>query len=42
VMEQALASGYTVTDFIFGEYEGRRRSFYALTYAEAAGGFSSN
>jgi predicted GNAT superfamily acetyltransferase len=42
VMEQALASGYTITDFIFGDYEGRKRSFYALTYAEAAGGFSSN
>jgi predicted GNAT superfamily acetyltransferase len=43
LMEQALASGYTVTDFVYGSYEGRMRSFYALTYAEAsASGFSSN
>jgi predicted GNAT superfamily acetyltransferase len=43
LMEQAFASGYTVTDFLYGNYEGRMRSFYALTFAEApAGGFSSN
>jgi predicted GNAT superfamily acetyltransferase len=43
LMEQALASGYTVTDFLFGNYEGRMRSFYALTFAEASSsGFSSN
>ncbi len=42
-LEQAIASGYTITDFIHGEHEGRERSFYALTYAEApASGFSSN
>ncbi len=42
-LEQAIASGYTITDFIHGEYEGRERSFYALTYAESpTSGFSSN
>ncbi len=42
-LEQAIASGYTITDFISGEYEGRERSFYALTFAESpTSGFSSN
>ncbi len=43
LLEQAIASGYTITDFIHGDHEGRERSFYALTFAEApSGGFSSN
>ncbi len=43
VLEQTLRAGYTVTDFIHGPFEGRTRSFYAMTVAEvAAGGFSSN
>jgi predicted GNAT superfamily acetyltransferase len=43
LLEQALASGYTVTDFVHGNFEGRERSFYALTYSDAPPtGFSNN
>jgi chorismate synthase len=43
LLENALVSGYTITDFVYGEYEGRKRSFYALTLSEAPlSGFSSN
>ncbi len=44
ILEQALASGYAITDFIYGNYEGHARSFYAMTYADSgsSGGFSSN
>jgi chorismate synthase len=43
LLENALASGYAITDLVYGEYEGRMRSFYALTLSEAPwSGFSSN
>jgi predicted GNAT superfamily acetyltransferase len=43
LLENALASGYTITDFVYGESEGRMRSFYALTLSEAPlSRFSSN
>jgi predicted GNAT superfamily acetyltransferase len=43
ILEQTLAAGYTVTDFVRGEHEGRLRSFYALSLADAPiGGFSVN
>ena len=44
LLQQALASGYMITDFVHGTYEGRVRSFYALTYADTppSSGFSSN
>ena len=43
LLQQALASGYMVTDFVHGSYEGRVRSFYALTYSEVpSSGFSNN
>lgn len=34
VLEQLINEGYAVTDFIHGEYEGRLRSFYVLSYGE--------
>ncbi len=35
VLERLINNeGYAVTDFIHGEYEGRSRSFYVLSYAE--------
>ncbi len=33
-LENMVAGGYAVTDFLHGEYEGRSRSFYVLSYAE--------
>lgn len=43
LLVQALASGYAITDFVRGEYQGRERSFYALTYSDGTPtGFSSN
>lgn len=43
VLISTLASGYTVTDFVRGPYEGRLRSFYALSVVDAPiGGFSYN
>jgi len=44
LFKQSFVSRYMITDFVHAAYEGRERSFYALTYAEApsASGFSSN
>ena len=43
VLVSTLTSGYTVTDFVRGNYEGRMRSFYALSVVDApTGGFSYN
>jgi predicted GNAT superfamily acetyltransferase len=44
ILEQTLAAGYAVTDFVRGTHEGRERSFYALSIAEPTPqfGFSSN
>lgn len=33
-LENMVAGGYAVTDFLYGEHEGRPRSFYVLSYAE--------
>ncbi|HLY29076.1 MAG TPA: GNAT family N-acetyltransferase [Aggregatilineales bacterium] len=43
IIEQTLASGYTITDFVRGSFEGRSRAFYALSMADApSSGFSPN
>ncbi|MEP7289147.1 MAG: hypothetical protein ABI947_25625 [Chloroflexota bacterium] len=43
MLEQMLAAGYTITDFVRGVHEGRQRAFYAMTISDAPlGGFSSN
>jgi predicted GNAT superfamily acetyltransferase len=43
ILVSTLTSGYTVTDFVRGNYEGRMRSFYALSVVDApTGGFSYN
>lgn len=43
VLVSTLTSGYTVTDFVRGNYEGRMRSFYAMSVVDApTGGFSYN
>lgn len=45
-LETVLRAGYTATDFVHGPYEGRMRSFYALSYDQAmdfrSTSFSSN
>lgn len=33
-LEGPLLAGYAITDFVHGPYEGRSRSFYALSYAD--------
>jgi predicted GNAT superfamily acetyltransferase len=35
VFQQAMARGYSVTDFVTADYEGRERSFYVLSYSGA-------
>jgi predicted GNAT superfamily acetyltransferase len=44
LLEQTFKGGYTITDFLHGTYEGRTRSFYAVSVAEvvSSSGFSSN
>jgi predicted GNAT superfamily acetyltransferase len=43
ILEQTMAAGYTVTDFVRGVYEDRERNFYTLTVVDVpVGGFSFN
>ena len=42
VLTQAFQSNYIITDFVHVPYEGRERSFYVFSAAEALAAFSNN